>query len=635
MTLLRRTLALAVGLLLAPPDAAAQNAKTMTRFDSATEWADFGRVFNKELALAPDRSVTVAADGLRFDFAPTNNPGASGVQTESRLRGDFEIAVKYALDTFPETVTAGYAPRFGLYIQPESSDGPIALNRGVWPGFGQQVRLSKTVTVGKEERYGIHAANSSARLGRLALRRIGRDLIGLYADTPDGELVEIDRLAYTDRPVRVIRLSADPGKAMAALKFRLYDLQIRTGSEASNPPPAKVDRMIVVNKMPDATTTRAGTTPSADASSTDDTPEVEPPAAPVRGKWWLIGLGVAVIFAVGVVFGRKLLTRPRVRLLAGLVGLCCISPPTASAQSLGSSFDMEKDAAKIPRLFRLFNTAPNRNAELIPGGIVFEIGPGKAPGNVGYDLDAHIVGDFQIEVKYEILEAPEVVSEGYGLMLGMRAKISKEVGDGAMNRGIYVREGGSYHTGRAVPLGGGTRYAGRGFPTKSKHGRMGLRRVGDTLYYFAAETPDGAFVRLTDYPYPGDKAVSLVTLYADSGGSAALFRGRLYDFKLMTGSAVPAALPKPGAKGANIGALPTAQEIAAANNKPTTPAGTVGDGDPTVSEPGDDADPPAAPVRGKWWLIGIGVAVIFAVGVVFGRKLLTRTPPPPRPRKPA
>lgn len=321
-----------------------------------------------------------------------------------------------------------------------------------------------------------------------------------------------------------------------------------------------------------------------------------------------------------------------VQLLAGLL-VACSTMATASAQSLGSSFDMQTDAARVARMFHRFNNDPNHTLKLTAEGVDFEVGPGKAGGNVGYDIDAHIVGDFQLEVKYAILTAPDKVTEGYGLMLGLRAKISDKVGDGAMNRGIYGPEGNAYHIGRAVPLGGGTRYAGKSVPTQSRNGRMGLRRVGDTLYYLAAETPDGEFVLLAEYPYPGDKPVSKVTLYADSGGSKALFEGRLYDLKLMTGAAIPVDLPKNKAEGKELQKLPTAQEIADANKpKPTT---SKADGEPTSTDADGDETAAAAPIRGLWWLVGICVIVVLSGGIFIGQ-YWQRKPSPPfsPPRKP-
>ena len=312
----------------------------------------------------------------------------------------------------------------------------------------------------------------------------------------------------------------------------------------------------------------------------------------------------------------------RTRFIVCLFGISCAA--SVSAQSLDSSFDMQTDAAKVKRLFRRFNTAPNRTAELTPEGVDFKIGPGKAAGNVGYDLDAHIVGDFQMEVKYAILTAPDVVSEGYGLMLGLRAKISDKVGDGAMNRGIYVKENGAYHAGRAVPLGSGKRYAGRSFPSKTRSGRMGLRRVGDRLIYLAAETPDGEFLKLTEYPYPADKPVSVVTLYADSGGSEALFEGRLYDFKLMTGASIPADLPDGTAQGKELQTLPTAQEIANANNPKLAAVSTSA----IVDEP-EDAATSSSPIRGLQWFVGIGIVILLAGGIVIGRFWNQKASPPP------
>ncbi len=174
----------------------------------------------------PRRSVVVEPEGFRLWLPGSDKPAAqTGVYSLFALAGDCEAALTYELLDLP-VPEGGYGSSVGLAL-----DGPD----GGWRGDIQRI-----VRPGKESGYLLHTGQGTdedknqsrfvpgrAEKGRLGLRREGSELVFLTADSPDGELREIDRLPFTGETLRQVRVFADPGGSPTAVDVRVSRLTVR------------------------------------------------------------------------------------------------------------------------------------------------------------------------------------------------------------------------------------------------------------------------------------------------------------------------------------------------------------------------------------------------------------------------
>ncbi|MBN9518094.1 hypothetical protein J0H58_06190 [bacterium] len=302
----------AAAALVSLPPAPAQ---PPTKFDAATDWERFPRLFRPD-GIKDGRKVTARPDGsILFEFSPLKAARNSGMRAEWSLRGNFEVEVKYDLTDFPDRSDEGDGVMIGVAVAADPKVGLASVKRGVFRGHGHQNRLTRGVPKeGGKMTYVIAGVPTAAKTGRLVLRRVGTDIIGLSADTADGPLTEWKRYPFTDGPVRVVNLNADAGGSDAAFTARLYDLRVRTGADVPTEPgppgpvartitPTPPDLVPVVVGAPGAP--KAGTPTGATATAPETADPTDPPPAPLRGRLWLYVVGGLVLFTGGVFIGRR------------------------------------------------------------------------------------------------------------------------------------------------------------------------------------------------------------------------------------------------------------------------------------------------------------------------------------------
>src|SRR5262249_50050751 len=71
--------------------------------------------------------------------------------------------------------------------------------------------------------------SSKAKWGRIGLRRVEKELIFLAANDDKSEAEEIERLPFTDRTIRPVRLDADSGGSPTLVDLWVWDVKVRGG----------------------------------------------------------------------------------------------------------------------------------------------------------------------------------------------------------------------------------------------------------------------------------------------------------------------------------------------------------------------------------------------------------------------
>jgi hypothetical protein len=284
-------------LLVVAENAAAQPAHSLTKFDSATDWASFPKLF-KPFDARPGRAVAHGPKGLTFTLAPRKQKGPVGMEAGVTLTGNFQIEVKYNLEVFPDKVEEGYGVYLGIsVVAADNRVGRASINRGVYANAGHQYAAGRDVPAPKGIVYARSRAPASSREGRLALRRVGSEAIALVADGPGEELLVIKRYPFTEEPMRTFTLFTDTGGAAVQVRARLHDLQVRTGADVTN------------TTRQGATATTIVPMPGEAQSTTSADPSETAPFSPLRGiraqpNWWLGCGGLLIGLVVGICVGR-------------------------------------------------------------------------------------------------------------------------------------------------------------------------------------------------------------------------------------------------------------------------------------------------------------------------------------------
>jgi hypothetical protein len=167
--------------------------------------------------------------------------------------------------------------------------------------------------------------------------------------------------------------------------------------------------------------------------------------------------------------------------------------------------------------------------------------PHQAQG-VGADSRFAVTGDFELTVSYEILAEPKVEDAGKQTRLSLRAVLQKPGTNMATNsRSVMEDKGVVFNPWRSLknPANGKNEQRAEAVPASGgKAGRLRMVRTGSTIAYHAAESENGPFRLLKEFPFAPDPAK--VGIAAGTGGPLAVFDVRIIDFLVRYG-ATPAA----------------------------------------------------------------------------------------------
>ncbi len=261
--------------------------------DSTQDKNRFGQLFIP-YGVRPERAVAFTPDGVSFQLGSKRDPGHVGVRAKGALAGDFSIELRYELTTLPGVVDDGYGASLGIGVNVDYKVGGASIARGVYKSDGSQYSAGRTIPRSKGMHYATAHFPTTAKSGRLALRRVGGEILLLAADSPTGEFLELERYPFPTQSVQDISIYADTGGAIGEFKGRIFDLKITSGAAASQAPakPGPAGKIIV--PLPDPE-------PATSPQLVGDVSEIpmSPSTTPVRGSWWI----PVLTFVVGIIVG--------------------------------------------------------------------------------------------------------------------------------------------------------------------------------------------------------------------------------------------------------------------------------------------------------------------------------------------
>lgn len=290
----------------------AQEGRPLKAFDSATDLNTFRQVFNSfgRVAAIPERTVTIDGSGVTVSMPAVKHAGHLGIRRESSIQGNFQVELRFEITTYPDKVTEGYGAICGITLDADRQYGGASTFRGTYVESGQALHAGRSVPKGGgATHYAGSRTPTKTMKGRLALRRIGSEIISLVAEDPTSELTEIKRYPFTDTPVRNMSIIADSGGAPVAMKLRFYDIKLLTGADVPGTTTLGPKAVTVQPYQPpvaNPTQPITASTPSSGvtAATPNETATATPNPAPTRGGIWQIIVALLVGLVGGVLIGR-------------------------------------------------------------------------------------------------------------------------------------------------------------------------------------------------------------------------------------------------------------------------------------------------------------------------------------------
>ena len=221
----------------APPLRPSERASREKRVETGCR--EFQRAANaiRHVWIPAPPSHPLETAGLRFRLPEgVRDIPQTGLYSLFALAGDCEATLTYELLNVPPPRT-GYGSGVGLAFDIEGGGGRGAIQRvfRITEGSGCVVQ-----TTPGESHAGMKDVDrfvpAASRGGRMGLRRVQNELIFLSADAPADPLREIDRLPFTDRTIRAVRVFADAGGSPTAVDVRLRQIDIRAEEIADGVP---------------------------------------------------------------------------------------------------------------------------------------------------------------------------------------------------------------------------------------------------------------------------------------------------------------------------------------------------------------------------------------------------------------
>jgi RNA polymerase sigma factor (sigma-70 family) len=279
------------------PDTASRPNEPAPKFATSVI-AGTGRVF-QTYGIAQGRSVTLTSDGCLLDIDRLAGWGHVGARATLELHGDVQFEASYEILHAPARIDAGYGAHIGLALDTgDQAAGAGAVNRGVFQSRGNQYDACRWLRISDRLRYPTSFVSTHAVSGRLAVRRIGSEVIMLAADDPAADLAEIDRYHFTGEPVQSLSIYGDTGGANVDLQARIYDVKLFIGTDVPRSTTRHYDGVISVIDR--------GPAPESDPANeeTFTAPERETSSTPVMARLWLPVVTLLAGVVVGVFIGR-------------------------------------------------------------------------------------------------------------------------------------------------------------------------------------------------------------------------------------------------------------------------------------------------------------------------------------------
>jgi hypothetical protein len=205
----------------------------------AIDCAADGRLLDSHFArygYQPTRTIVHEAQGIRIYLpALTQSVEQTGLYSYFAVAGDFDVAANYEVLGMPKP-QSGYGVSCGIAVDTKGPGGMVAITRGETVGKGSTYVVTRGKQEAGETKYDSTFYPTTAKTGRLILRREKADVICLAADGPQAEPRELIRLPFVPDTIRQVRLFGDLGGSHTSLDARLTQIQIRAVEIAGGVP---------------------------------------------------------------------------------------------------------------------------------------------------------------------------------------------------------------------------------------------------------------------------------------------------------------------------------------------------------------------------------------------------------------
>jgi len=199
-------------------------------------------------------------------------------------------------------------------------------------------------------------------------------------------------------------------------------------------------------------------------------------------------------------------------------------PPAAVATLRAADVKTELDCSTKTRVFQShfgrYGYEPKSCIEIQPQGLRFLLPAAEGVGQTGLYSYVALAGDFEVSAVFDwdAVEFPQVGS--YGVSCGIAVDALNTGLSVSLARGYLLDKGTGpgYVVNRGEPGEKGTKYDRTFHPTKSKSGRLVLRREKKEVICLAADSVQAELRELCRLPFT-DVTVRPVRLFADAGGS--------------------------------------------------------------------------------------------------------------------
>ncbi len=169
---------------------------------------------------------------------------------------------------------------------------------------------------------------------------------------------------------------------------------------------------------------------------------------------------------------------------------------------------------------------------------------------VGLESGFGVKGDFELTLRYEILQEPDARENGDGATgLTLRVDLENPTGDMAsLSRSVRPNDGTRFSTYQRSPGKDQLKV----FPAKVKSGQLRLVRTGAVLSHYVAEFPNDDFVFLYEHPF-SDADLRRICVLGTTGGPKTSLDVSVTDFLIRADSILGAPAPAAEAESGSLG----------------------------------------------------------------------------------
>ncbi|WP_020470195.1 hypothetical protein [Zavarzinella formosa] len=174
----------------------------------------------------PYRTIGLDRNSVRLKIkkAPKDSTQA-GIYSHFTLAGDFELLADYDAIDLAKPAT-GYGMSLGIAVHTNGPLGAVFLSRSHHADWSSCLIVTRELPGEPEKKYEAEPFSTSAKKGRLGIRRTGKELILLAAENK-GELKELKRIPFGADPINQIRFYCDTGGAELPIDGRFSSIVVR------------------------------------------------------------------------------------------------------------------------------------------------------------------------------------------------------------------------------------------------------------------------------------------------------------------------------------------------------------------------------------------------------------------------